>query len=314
MIRILVRLILVGVTFQVAAWRADFVTAQDGSGAVCVTVFADENSDGLHGLNESTLPGASLNLLLGDTIIATHVMQSTDGEAYCFEDLPPGTYTVTLLNSDIYRITTLPPQPSVEVIDGASPPLTFGAKPVSQETLRAELEALAPASPAQPGSICVSTFADIDGDGNNEADTGIPEQPLAGVNVNLITDDIIVANHITSEGETEYCFEGLVPGVYTVSFAESPLYRFTTGQTATRPLEAGQILKVDAVGAAPVAIDNLRAYYAARNADTSDGDEPLEMSSRLLLAMVGSMVVMVFMIGLGAVLLGTANSGRRRYS
>ena len=80
------------------------------------------------------------------------------------------------------------------------------------------------AAQAETGVICVATFADRNANGLRDEGEG----PLAGVNVNLSTGGAIIATHITEEGETEYCFERLLRGIYTVTFTESPLYRITT--------------------------------------------------------------------------------------
>ncbi len=165
------------------------------------------------------------------------------------------------------------------------------------------------AAQAETGTICVTTFADADANGLHEADEG----PLAGVNVNLATGGVIIATHVTAEGETEYCFENLLRGVYTVSFTDSPLYRITTAREGTFALDARQRLTLDPFGAFPVGAEGLRAEVVAQAAAASE-DEPLDTPTRLLLATVGATMVMLFMIGLGAVILGLRDwrSQRRR--
>ncbi len=165
------------------------------------------------------------------------------------------------------------------------------------------------AAQAETGTICVATFADANANGLREADEG----PLAGVNVNLATGGVIIATHITAEGESEHCFENLLRGVYTVSFTDSPLYRITTAREGTFALDATQRLTLDPFGAFPVGAEGLRAEVVAQAAAASE-DEPLDTSTRLLLATVGATLVMLFMIGLGAVILGLRDwrSPRRR--
>jgi hypothetical protein len=155
----------------------------------------------------------------------------------------------------------------------------------------------------ETGAICVATFADANADG--QRDPG--EIALAGVNVNLVTGNAIIATHITEEGETEYCFEKLLAGWYTVVFTDSPLYRPTTAQEGTFEVVGSQRLTVDAFGAFPIPPENLRSEVAAQNAKA---DEPLDEPTRLMLATGGSMMVMLFMVGIGAVILGIL-SGRR---
>ena len=165
------------------------------------------------------------------------------------------------------------------------------------------------AAQAETGTICVSAFADANANGLREADEG----PLPGVNVNLATGGVIIATHLTAEDEPEYCFANLLRGVYTVSFTDSPLYRITTAREGTFALDAGQRLTLDPFGAFPVGAEGLRAEVVAQVAAASE-DEPLDTPTRLLLATVGATMVMLFMIGLGAVVLGLRDwrSQRRR--
>ena len=161
---------------------------------------------------------------------------------------------------------------------------------------------------AQTGAICVATFADING--NGQRDEG--ETSLAGVNVNLVTGGVIIATHITAEGEDDYCFENLLRGIYTISFTPSPTYRITTASEGTFALDAGQRLTIDRFGAFPVGTEGLRAEVAAQVAAARGENKPLQSSTRVLLSTVGSMLVMLFMVGVGAVIFGLTGGGRRR--
>ncbi|MBN1679540.1 MAG: hypothetical protein JW966_04560, partial [Anaerolineae bacterium] len=161
---------------------------------------------------------------------------------------------------------------------------------------------------SDPGAICVSTFADVNGNGMQEES----ETVLPGVNVNLATAGAIIATHIIAVDETQYCFENLLPGIYTLTFTDSPTYRTTTANQGTFALASGQSLTINSFGAVPVPLENLRAEVAAQVAADDEGDQPLETSTRLLLSTVASMMVMIFMIGMGAVILGISGSRRRR--
>ncbi|HML23597.1 MAG TPA: SdrD B-like domain-containing protein [Aggregatilinea sp.] len=165
-----------------------------------------------------------------------------------------------------------------------------------------------PAARAQgdPGAICISTYADTNG--NGIADEG--ETPLAGVNVNLATGGAIIATHITAAGEDQYCFDNLLPGVYTLTFTDSPTYRPTTSTEGTFELAAGQRLGINPFGAVPVSPEDLRSEVAAKVA-ASDPDEPLAPSSRLVVSGIASMVVMLFMIAVGAVVLSMTSRRRK---
>lgn len=158
----------------------------------------------------------------------------------------------------------------------------------------------------ETGAICVATFADANGNGIR--DPG--EELLPGVNVNLSTGaDVIIATHIMAPGETQYCFENLLTGYYTITFTDSPTYRTTTAREGTFSLDVGQRLMINEFGAFPIPISSLRAEVAAQIAAAQEPEEPLATSTRLMLATVGSMAVMLFMVGIGAVILGVI-SGR----
>lgn len=165
----------------------------------------------------------------------------------------------------------------------------------------------AAAQQPQTGTICIGTFADSNGNGSREEG----ETALAGVNVNLSTSGVIILTHITAEDADQHCFENLLPGIYTIRFTDSPTYRATTSNEGTFALEGGQRLTIDAFGAVPIPLGNLRAEVAAQVAAQADDEEPLDSSVRLLLATVGSMMVMIFMIGVGAVIFGLTGNNRR---
>ncbi|RPJ00929.1 MAG: hypothetical protein EHM39_04080, partial [Chloroflexi bacterium] len=157
----------------------------------------------------------------------------------------------------------------------------------------------------ETGSLCVATFADANGNGMRDTGEGV----LAGVNVNLATGGVIIATHIIAATETQFCFDNLLTGIYTITFTDSPMYRTTTANEGTFALSGGQRLMINDFGAFPIPASSLRAEVAAQIAARQEQDEPLETSTRLMVATVGSMVVMICLVGIGAVLLGII-SGR----
>lgn len=163
------------------------------------------------------------------------------------------------------------------------------------------------AAQTDTGTICIATFTDANGNGLHD-DT---EPWLAGVNVSLAAEGVIIATHVTADNETGYCFETLSPGVYTLTFADSPTYRTTTPNEGTFALSAGQRLTINEFGAVPLPTESLRSRIAAEFKASEEADS-LDTSQRLLLATAGSMLVMVFMIGVGAVIVGMISSRRRR--
>ena len=160
----------------------------------------------------------------------------------------------------------------------------------------------------QTGAICVTTFADQNANGAHE----VGEQTLAGVNVNLSTGGAIIATHVTTGDDAPYCFENLLPGYYSIVFTDSPTHRATTSNQAAYELTAGARLELNEFGAFPIALETLRDTLAAQASNTQTTDEPLDTSTRLLLATGGSMLVMLFMVGMGAIVLGLMSQRKRR--
>jgi len=158
-----------------------------------------------------------------------------------------------------------------------------------------------------PGSICISTYADTNMNGIHE-DT---EALLPGVNVNLSISSIIVATHVFAATEMQYCFENLQPGVYTVTFTNSPTYQGTTASEGTVQV-TGDAPLIVSFGAVPIPPAELAPRVAADTDEAeNDGDETLDPSVRLLLSTGASMIMMLFMIGIGAVILGLMGSRRK---
>lgn len=163
----------------------------------------------------------------------------------------------------------------------------------------------------QPGAICVSAFADFNG--NGARDEG--ELPLAGVTVNLSTGGQIIASHVLAEGEDQHCFESLLTGAYTITFLDSPAFRTTTANEGTFNLDPGQRLTITPFGGAPVAADQVAAQLAQTGAivlETAPAQEQLDPSLRLVISTVAALAVMVFMTGVGAIALSVTSLRPRR--
>jgi hypothetical protein len=143
------------------------------------------------------------------------------------------------------------------------------------------------------GILCVLAFEDLNE--NGVRDSG--EAVFPGISVNVaVNTDVITATHITDPDSAPYCFENLPPNDYHLYFADSPNHRPTTENDAALTLEAGQRLRVE-FGAVPQ--DPLRTPEEAAAENTS---EQLSNTTRIMVALLGAVLVMVFMIGFGVVL------------
>lgn len=143
---------------------------------------------------------------------------------------------------------------------------------------------------ASTGNLCVLAYEDTNTNGTR--DNG--EAVFPGINVNLaVNTDVIIATHITQESDA-YCFENLAPNTYHLYFADSPNHQATTVNQTALEIKAGDRLRVvfGAVATEPVRTE----------AEAANTGETLTASHRVMIALLGAVVVMVFMLGFGIVL------------
>ncbi|MEA3459554.1 MAG: hypothetical protein U9R11_02595, partial [Chloroflexota bacterium] len=80
-----------------------------------------------------------------------------------------------------------------------------------------------PTPTPETGSICVSAYDDLNGDGLRSPD----EESLTGAVITVANVRHVVGVH-TTEGGVPFCFNGLLPGNYFVSELNPPGYESTT--------------------------------------------------------------------------------------
>lgn len=91
---------------------------------LCVTAFDDQNMNSLYDNNEGLVAGARFNVLEGNAVVKTH---TTDGsEPFCFTDLKPGTYIVSVEPASGYKGTSSSRQ-GVSVAAGQTVNVVFGS-------------------------------------------------------------------------------------------------------------------------------------------------------------------------------------------
>jgi len=142
-------------------------------------------------------------------------------------------------------------------------------------------------------SICVLAFEDANENGVRDAG----EVPLSGISAHLaIETDIIFQTYISDAENRPHCFEGLPNGVYNLYFADSVSHRATTQNSAAISLEGTQRVRVEfgAVSLSPF----------AESSTTDPTDKQLATTERLLIAALGSVVLMIFMFGFGVAIAG----------
>lgn len=183
-------------------------------------VWIDLNRDGVQ--SEGELPVADVRVVLtGTDEFGNEVTLETatdENGLYLFENLAPGTYTVT------FDPATLPAgYDFVAPGAGDDRALDSDGDPVTGETAPVTLAAgennrtIDQGVQVQLASLGDYVWEDADRDGVQDDD----EKPVAGVRVTLTGTDIY-GNEVTLETVTDdkglYLFENLVPGTYVVTF------------------------------------------------------------------------------------------------
>ncbi len=140
---------------------------------------------------------------------------------------------------------TSPPQPTAPpapVVTNTPPPAATEATEDAAEetpTNTPEPTATASATPETAATICVNAFADVNANGQHEADEGA----MAGVTFTVAREGQVVGTGV-STGPVPICFDDLEPGVYEVAQTVPNTLQMTTGASAEVSLVQGQTLEI----------------------------------------------------------------------
>ena len=118
-----------------------------GSAQVCVLVYNDANGDALRQASEGAIAGAAISLTSLDgnfsqTLISAINPDATAYQGMCFENVPPGKYSVSAAAPDGYN-PTVDLTASVDIIPGDVADVNFGAQ-VKVETATTPSKAPSP--------------------------------------------------------------------------------------------------------------------------------------------------------------------------
>lgn len=103
------------------------------SNAVCVTVYADENGDGLRdAANEPLQANAAVTLFKSGASVSTQISDGVN-ESYCFEDLEASTYQVQVSPPANYVVTS-DASWAIALAGGNTIPVSFGLQEASAIT------------------------------------------------------------------------------------------------------------------------------------------------------------------------------------
>jgi hypothetical protein len=280
----------------VADWN--MVQAQDPTPEIadlCVREFLDNNANGQFDSDEPNLNGVSIYVYQEDNVVGS---MTTTPDEDCVA-LEPGTYRVVMDPGAAYQPTT-PSTVVVTLIDSFT--VNFGAIEATDETnaLSNGTTSSPPDTTALPiatNQICVLVYNDLNTNRFRDGAEGL----IGGIDVNLMMDGVIIQTLITNSQDYA-CFTGLPAGTFRVVVPDSPAHLMTTSPDATVEFVVtgyGSDIDLGAVRLDPFTQDALLPDYS--------GDEDnlvLDQEARLLLAVLGSSMMMLLMIGLGAVFLG----------
>ena len=188
-------------------------------GSIGNSVWLDEDGDGVQDAGEGGIAGLTVTLSgtdpYGNSVSLTTVTGADGG--YVFNDLLPGTYTVTVNGGT-------PPSGMVQTFDpdGAVDNQAVVVLAAGQEQLGTDFGynwTTDPTTNTGNGSIGDRLWIDADGDGVQDAG----EAGLSGVTVQLFSDpnndgiyDVPVGATQTTDADGSYVFDNVPPGAYQV--------------------------------------------------------------------------------------------------
>lgn len=263
-------------------------SAQNTNVDLCVRAFQDTNRNGQFDDGEQNLSSievfvtnAANNQLFGS--------MTTTPDLDCLRSIPAGSYQVEFRDS-IYQPTT---------------PTTFNTT-ITDQTVTVDYGAVLPQNntPSTPvaqnspgNQICILVFRDENTNGQRESSEGL----IRGIDVNLTVDSVITDTLVTSTDQEYTCFDDLSTSTYSVIIPDTLRHVLSNENIFEHTFtDTGQRVTVE-FGA--VLLDPFSADAELQNFGRSDDEFTLDDQSRLLLAIFGAGMVILFMIGFGAILL-----------
>ncbi|OAN45081.1 hypothetical protein A6A03_02690 [Chloroflexus islandicus] len=189
-------------------------------------VWDDTNGNGVQDTGEPGVANVTVTLS-GTTGAGVAVNRSTTTDSngfYLFDNLAPGTYTVTVVRPSGYEFTAAN-QGTDDAVDSDVVNPATGAMSAT-ELVSGEADLTWDAGLYQPASIGNYVWNDLNG--NGVQDTGEPGVANVTVTLNGTTGAGVTVNRTTTtNGSGLYLFDGLAPGTYTVTVVRPSGYEFT---------------------------------------------------------------------------------------
>ncbi|MBO9312797.1 MAG: DUF11 domain-containing protein, partial [Chloroflexus sp.] len=178
-------------------------------------VWEDTNGNGLQDAGEPGVRGVTVQLsgTTGAGVTVSRSAITDDNGFYRFDDLAPGTYTVTVVPPTGYVITAAN-QESNDAIDSDADPTTGAMSATVLES--GEVDLTWDAGLYRPASIGDRVWRDTNGNGVQDAG----EPGVANVEVRLSGTTgagVAVSRTTTTNGSGLYRFDNLAPGIYTIT-------------------------------------------------------------------------------------------------
>ena len=180
-------------------------------------VWEDLDGDGVQDPGEPAVSNVTVLLYDADNNPLGFTMTDTNG-FYVFDELPPGSYSVTFLPPAGYVLTT-PDKGGDDALDSDADP-TSGETPFTPFLTSGQEDLTLDAGLVRPVRVGDFVWEDLDKDG--EQDAGEPGIP--GVTVVLFDSNGVGIATQQTDGVGTYLFDNLPPGQYSVRFTDPPGY------------------------------------------------------------------------------------------
>lgn len=244
---------------------------------ICIRDFEDANQNGQYDAGETSLVGVSVFVKQNDELIGS---LTTTPDEDCLLNLATGEYSIE------FESAFQPTTPTRLVINLESEGVTVDYGAVSRAS-----------TPAPLGNqICVVVFDDANVNGLRDE----TESLMEGIDIQLTTSGVIIDTLVTSSNDY-VCFSGLVAGEYRVVVPPSPRHQMTT-QADFAPTFIGVGTDVKAEFGAQ-RVNPFSADALLPNLAPSSGNVELDQETRLLLSAFGATVALLFMMGVGAIII-----------
>ncbi|MCQ3933193.1 MAG: hypothetical protein DPW16_22315 [Chloroflexi bacterium] len=257
--------------------------AQTTTFDICVRDFNDADQNGQWEEGEQPFPGIGVLVRQDGTVIGA---LTTTADEDCIRSLPPGSYQLSIEGGGTpYQITT------AESMDVT----------LADQSVTVDIGAIVPpnATPVQSGpgnDVCIVVYQDGGQVGVREEG----ENLVSGVDVNLLASDVVIQTLVTT-AESPQCFSGLPAGEFRIVVPPSPNHLLTTRNDAgVSFLDTGN--RITANFGAQM-IDPLADGLTRSSVEEAEGELTLDQDTRLLFSIAGAAVAMLFMVGVGAIVM-----------